>query len=272
MQRQQKETISRRLTAAMIRSISEIQEEAKEITFTEEERIRLRWAAGLSVRKMEDTVGFLAKQRSQAWVYAAWEFIRQCHIVLSPKQRGDNSRRGYRYRRRNDWTIPDQQAAIAMARSHEYSIQEIARALGRSEKAVRRKLARCSIRCVVDDGYSARELAEVLHIHRGVIQRWKSLGLVGTGSGRHYIRCEDLQDFFARNAGLKEAEQLDIFSYRKLVGVLGSDPLKDRYEQALKKAQDQNEADAKRKREKRARQHTEAADQDDSNKQVAATG
>jgi hypothetical protein len=92
----------------------------------------------------------------------------------------------------------------------------------------------------VDDAYSARELGEVLHIHRGVIQRWRSLGLIGTGSGRRYIRCEDLQDFFAQKAGLEEAEGLDIFSYRKLVGVLGCDPLKDKYEQALKKAQNQN--------------------------------
>jgi hypothetical protein len=84
MQMQQKKAAPGKLTAAMIRSISEIQEEAKEITFSEEEKIKLSWAAGLSVRKMEDMVGFLSKQRSQAWVYAAWEFIRQCHLVLSP--------------------------------------------------------------------------------------------------------------------------------------------------------------------------------------------
>lgn len=251
-----------KVTATIARSIAAAQEQAKEIAFSEQEKAKLRWAAGLPLSKMEDAVAFLAQKKPQPWVYAAWEFIRQCH--LSPRHSDAEMCHSVRrrYRRRCDWTIREQTTAMAMATSQEYSVEEIARTIGRTVKAVRRKLERCAVRCAKPEGYSARQLADILQVHRRLIQRWEELGLKResaaeggkseVGSRKSRIEHEGIKEFFLSDQGQFEAEHLDVYSFRKLVELLGVDPLQQRYEEERCKAELKCAADAKRKREKRA--------------------
>ncbi|MFZ0591583.1 MAG: hypothetical protein WAM39_14050 [Bryobacteraceae bacterium] len=253
-----------KVTATIARSIAAAQEQAKEIAFSDQEKAKLRWAAGLPLSKMEDAVAFLAQKKPPPWVYAAWDFIRQCH--LSPRHSDEEMHHSVRrrYRRRCDWTIREQTTAMAMATSQEYSVEEIARTVGRTAKAVRRKLARCAVRCAKPEGYSARQLADILQVHRRLIQRWEQLGLKResggeggkpeAGSRKCRIEHEAVKEFFLSDEGQFEAEHLDVYSFRKLVELLGVDPLQQRYEEERRKAELKCAADAQRKREKRAAQ------------------
>ena len=151
---------------------------------------------------------------------------------------------------------------MAMATSQEYSVEDIARTVGRTVKAVRRKLERCAVRCAKPEGYSARQLADILQVHRRLIQRWEEFGLKresaaeggkpDVSSRKCRIEHEAIKEFFLSDQGQFEAEHLDVYSFRKLVELLGVDPLQQRYEEERRKAELKCAADAQRKREKRA--------------------
>jgi transposase len=95
---------------------------------------------------------------------------------------------------RRRWRMAEFRFALESV-SH-MSAGEIAEVIGRSEKAVREMIGQRGIEGRFQDGYSLRELAEMLHVRRTAVRKWVRSGVLRRKkNGR--ISEESLQAFLA---------------------------------------------------------------------------
>ena len=131
----EKNRAAMKLSAKATRTIAAIEEQARDIQFPAAVETELRQAATQGREAQELAVAIATKNKPQTYVVAAWKVIDD-----ASKEASAPAKRRRPYRRRAAWTMRDQQTALSLAASGDYSVAEIARKLGRSEEAVRHKL------------------------------------------------------------------------------------------------------------------------------------
>lgn len=238
--------------------MAEAEDQASDIRFPSNVEYQLMHAAGQSQTEQELAVAAATKNKPSAYVLAAW------NLIHDKQRQGRRARNRRAYRRRVDWTLREQQVALAMA-SGGKTVAQIATTLGRTRNAVRFKLRRCGLPNVKDsrdvDSYSGCQLAELLQVRPAVIRQWEDLGLssrpkaeencMSSGHFRlrrtGFIEYQCLESFFKTSDGIDAASRLDGMSLQKLTTLLGFDPCQINYDRSVEAAKRKSTQETERK-------------------------
>lgn len=254
-----------KVSVTVARAMAEAEEQASDIRFPPSTEHQLRYAAAQSRTEQELAVAAATKNKPPAYVLAAWKLIHEsgksCH---AEKQR---------YRRKSDWTLREQQVALALAASGK-TLAQIATTLGRTHNAVRLKLRRCGLPHAQGsrdpDLLTASQLAKKLHVHRAVIRQWEDSGLssrdkvkyTSLGAARlrrtGFIEHQCVESFFKTLDGIAAASRLDNVSLQQLTVLLGFDPCQMHYEESVEAAKRRSTQDTERKQKARIAAATQA--------------